>query len=178
MKIRILVGSGCLIALCLMLVAASWPARISLARDDIPTIALGFTIQENVGQMPFVSDTPIAGDWVTECTELPLVTMGRGTETQVEIETMSTVVERAPWDWFRSQSKVTRRPNTPSAVEFVSQIGGASFAVAIDGTLAYVGVGPRLVILDVSNPAGPIVVGQTSLLPGIVTGVAVAPGGG
>ena len=41
------------------------------------------------------------------------------------------------------------------------------------GHYAYVGVGPRLVILDVSDPSHPILVGQTAAFPGVVEGVAV-----
>jgi hypothetical protein len=61
-------------------------------------------------------------------------------------------------------------------VEFVGHIGGATRAVAIQGNYAYVGEGPRLTILDISNPASPTVVGNTSLLPDIVWGVCVAGG--
>ena len=65
---------------------------------------------------------------------------------------------------------------TPTAenVELVGQIGGASYAVAVDDHYVYVGVGPRLVIQDATNPAHPVLVGQTVPLPGIVYGVAVA----
>jgi PKD repeat protein len=59
-------------------------------------------------------------------------------------------------------------------VELVGQIGGATYAVAVQGSYAYIGVGPRLVILDVSDPAHPAVIGQTGVLPGIVQGVAVS----
>ncbi|MBI2939849.1 MAG: hypothetical protein HYY04_05365 [Chloroflexi bacterium] len=68
---------------------------------------------------------------------------------------------------------------TPSSsrVEFVGQIGGVTRAVAVaerNGvTYAYVGVGPRLVILDVSDPADPVLVGRSALLPGVVNGLAV-----
>jgi hypothetical protein len=64
-----------------------------------------------------------------------------------------------------------------SRVEFVGQIGGSSYAVTVSGTLAYVGMGSRMVILDVSEPATPTIVGQTPPLPGTVKGIAVAPGG-
>ena len=59
-------------------------------------------------------------------------------------------------------------------VELVGQIGGPVYAVALQGNYAYVGVGPRLVILNVSDVAHPVVVGQTDILPGVVEGVAVA----
>ena len=58
-------------------------------------------------------------------------------------------------------------------VELVGQIGGGTRAVAVRGDYAYIGVGPRLVILDVYDPADVRVVGQTSPH-GPVDGVAVA----
>jgi len=58
-------------------------------------------------------------------------------------------------------------------VELVGQIGGSTYAVAVQGNYAYIGVGPRLFILDVSDPSRPDVVGQTSVLPEVV-GVAVS----
>jgi hypothetical protein len=59
-------------------------------------------------------------------------------------------------------------------VALVGQIGGQSRAVMIQENYAYLGVGPRLVVLDVSDPANPTVVGQTAVLPAIVRGIYVA----
>jgi hypothetical protein len=59
-------------------------------------------------------------------------------------------------------------------VELVSQMGGPINMVAVRGDTAYVGTGPSLVILNVSDPAHPIVVGQTRPLPDIVTGESVS----
>ncbi|MFN2283674.1 MAG: LVIVD repeat-containing protein [Anaerolineae bacterium] len=61
-------------------------------------------------------------------------------------------------------------------MQLVGQFGGASYAVALQGTYAYVGVGPRLVVLDVSDAANPLLVGQTDVLPDIVKDVVVASG--
>jgi len=58
-------------------------------------------------------------------------------------------------------------------VELLGQIGGGTSAVAVQGTIAYIGVGFHLVILDVSTPANPLYLGQTAALPGIVQDVAV-----
>ena len=38
-------------------------------------------------------------------------------------------------------------------VEFIGHIGGPTYAVAVQGNYAYVGEGPSLTILDISNPA-------------------------
>lgn len=56
-------------------------------------------------------------------------------------------------------------------VELVAQIGGITYAVAVQGGYAYLGVGPRLVVLDILNPANPTRVGQTELLSGVVEDV-------
>jgi hypothetical protein len=56
----------------------------------------------------------------------------------------------------------------------VGQIGGATLAVAVQGRYAYVGVGPRLVVVDVGDPARPVEVGRTGVLPGVVRDVAVS----
>ena len=42
----------------------------------------------------------------------------------------------------------------PTAVglELIGQLGGATFGVAVQDDYAYIGIGPRLVVLDVSQP--------------------------
>ena len=50
----------------------------------------------------------------------------------------------------------------------------SSNAVAVQGNYVYLGLGRRLVIMNVANPANPIIVGQTALLPSFVRDVAVA----
>jgi hypothetical protein len=54
--------------------------------------------------------------------------------------------------------------NVVESIEVIGQIGGATHAVAISGSLAYVGVGPCLLILNVSDPTDTSIVGQTGVL--------------
>jgi len=61
-------------------------------------------------------------------------------------------------------------------VEFVGQVGGRTNAVAVQGNYAYIGEGPSLTILDITDPASPTVVGRTAHLFGLVSDVAVAGG--
>jgi hypothetical protein len=61
-------------------------------------------------------------------------------------------------------------------VELVGHIGGVTYAVFVQGTYAYIGVGPRLTILDVSTPISPTVVGKTHPLPDLVRDVYVSGG--
>ncbi|QLQ08339.1 MAG: hypothetical protein HZY76_21675 [Anaerolineae bacterium] len=44
-------------------------------------------------------------------------------------------------------------------IQVIGQIGGPAYAVAVVGGYAYVGVGPRLAILNVTNPANPTLLG-------------------
>ncbi len=62
------------------------------------------------------------------------------------------------------------------AVDFIGQWGGPSYAVAADGTHAYVGVGPRLVVLDIADPAHPALLGRTGVLGGVVRDIVLAGG--
>ena len=59
-------------------------------------------------------------------------------------------------------------------VELVGQWGGPSYAVAVSGDRVYVGMGPRLVVFDVSIASDPTQLGKSAVLPGIVSGVAVS----
>jgi len=79
-----------------------------------------------------------------------------------------------------SVTAMAARPYAPATdgenVEFVGHIGGSTYAVAVRGDYAYIGEGPRLTILDVSDPASPIVVGKTAPLPDVVWDVYMAGG--
>ena len=59
-------------------------------------------------------------------------------------------------------------------VELVGQIGGTCQAVAVQGRYAYIGLGPRLAVVDISNPARPALVGQSTILPDGVSDVVVS----
>lgn len=61
-----------------------------------------------------------------------------------------------------------------SEIRVVGQLGGDTNAVLVQGNYAYIGVGPRLVILNIANPADPIVVGQGDPLPDMVEGIALS----
>jgi hypothetical protein len=61
--------------------------------------------------------------------------------------------------------------------ELVAHEGGEVRSVAVHGNIAYVGVGPRLVALDVSNPADPQVIARSEVLPGLVDAVVLADDG-
>ncbi len=76
------------------------------------------------------------------------------------------------------QSVLQTTPTHPKGnptLRRISQVGGAVNAVAVQGTFAYVGEGPRLVILDIARrPSRPEVLGRTEVLADVVQDVAVA----
>ncbi len=63
------------------------------------------------------------------------------------------------------------------AFERVAHEGGEVRSVAVDGNIAYVGLGPRLVALDVSNPGSPQQIGRSEALPGLVDTLVLANDG-
>ncbi len=59
----------------------------------------------------------------------------------------------------------------PVATELIGQIGGATYALDSSGPYVYLGVGPRVLVLDVTDPAAPQQVGQSAALPTVVQDV-------
>lgn len=56
------------------------------------------------------------------------------------------------------------------------QWGGAATSAALVGTTAYVGIGPRLAVVDVAKPNAPRVVGLSDPAPVLLEEIAVGPG--
>jgi hypothetical protein len=52
-------------------------------------------------------------------------------------------------------------------------MGGSTVAVAARGDRVFIGQGPRVVTLDVSDPQTPVVLAESSVLPGLVMGLAL-----
>ena len=61
----------------------------------------------------------------------------------------------------------------PRGFTLVGQLGGSSMAVAVAGDLAVLGQGPRVVMLDVSNPKNPALLGESEVLKGLVKGIEI-----
>ncbi len=66
--------------------------------------------------------------------------------------------------------------DTANSISFklVGQVGGPIQAVAVKDNYAYIGIGMRMVVLDVSNASSIQQVGETSVFDGFVTGVAIS----
>ena len=78
------------------------------------------------------------------------------------------------WGTAPAPATAAAPQRTAVHIERVGQIGGESNAVAVQGSYAYFGIGPRLAILNIADPAKPEFVGQTSILSDVVQDVAVA----
>lgn len=61
-------------------------------------------------------------------------------------------------------------------LEIVNQIGGAVTAVAIQDNLAYLGIGSRLAVADISDQTQPKVIFWSSILPGVVAQITLRDG--
>lgn len=57
--------------------------------------------------------------------------------------------------------------------ELISQFGGSTQAVAIEGNTAYVGKGLRINVLDVSDPANPLLIGMSDTFPDVILDIAI-----
>ena len=64
--------------------------------------------------------------------------------------------------------------NEAKNVKYISHIGGSIIAVAVKEEYAYVGEGPTLAVLDISNPAEPVLAGKISPLPYYIVDIAIA----
>ena len=60
-----------------------------------------------------------------------------------------------------SSAAVSSTGDDSFGVELVGQLGGTASDVIVRGRYAYLAIGPRLVVLDVSDPAHPVVRGET-----------------
>ena len=58
-------------------------------------------------------------------------------------------------------------------LEFASQWGGTAQAVDVVGTTVYLGQGPRLVVLDATDPTAPVEIGRSDPLPSVIADVTV-----
>jgi hypothetical protein len=57
-----------------------------------------------------------------------------------------------------------------------AQLGGTAGTIALDGSIVYLGVGQRLMAVDISDPMAPRFLGQSDALPDVVQALAVGDG--
>jgi uncharacterized protein (TIGR03437 family) len=75
---------------------------------------------------------------------------------------------------FAASAVAAAAQGSEAAWQLVGQIGGPTKAVAAQGKYAYVGVGQRLIVLDVSDPATPLEVGGSAPFADFVRDMAVS----
>jgi len=63
----------------------------------------------------------------------------------------------------------TISPEANLILERVAQLGGSINGITIVGDVAYVGMGPRMAAIDISDHQNPQLIGQSDPLPGLVT---------
>lgn len=59
-------------------------------------------------------------------------------------------------------------PQGAPMVEMVGQLGGATYAVTAERRHAYLGDGPSLAVVEISNPEHPVLFGRAPWVPGVV----------
>lgn len=121
-------------------------------------------------------------------TTIPSATATPAAETTPEIEptpqptvTAATIQAATNMPQAETTTEVTPTPVSMQplpvreevSLTLATHLGGAVNAVALDGHIAYAAIGPRLVTIDIGEPAAPRLLGQSELLPGIVQAVAI-----
>lgn len=64
----------------------------------------------------------------------------------------------------------------PFHLSVLGQVGGVGHTAAWAGGRLYAGIGPRLTVWDITDPDGPVKLGESALLPGIVRDIVLAGG--
>lgn len=110
---------------------------------------------------------PAAQLTVVNATEIRAKTPARSTVASVDVAVTvadTTAIKPHAFTYVRGAGQ---------NMHLLGQIGGAVNAVAVQGNYAYLGVGPNLLVLDVSLPSNPLKVSSV-LLDGVVKDIAVS----
>lgn len=99
------------------------------------------------------------------------------TPTATTVTTATPLAVSSPTAPAATASPTDSSPTPPApievTVEMLDQQWGQAEDVAIVGNIAYVAIGPRLVALDVTDPAAPTLLSRSAILPGTATAVVV-----
>lgn len=154
---------GILFIAIFMLIGCSILPSTPLTPPVAPTVAYTMTSQ------PFIKH---------EITLSPLPTV---TEFASPIPTTSSLPTQTPTPTVAPTIAVV--PSLPTlsvaeeiTFELVNQWGGQTESVAIVDDTAYLGMGPRLIILNIVNPTTPELLGQSQVFPNVVHAVLVQDG--
>jgi len=89
-------------------------------------------------------------------------------------ETRSDPLDRNTVDQLGGPTQPNEMRESSLTWQMVGQVGGPTQAIGVQGDHAYVGVGLRLVVLDVSNPSTLTEQGATTPFPHFMEGVVVS----
>lgn len=111
----------------------------------------------------------------------PAATPSPPSPTVTATSTLQPSPTRAAEESTQTAALATASPTPPPArdllaFDVVTQMGGTFGPLAIDGDTVYLGIGPRLAVVDISDPAAPRLLWQSETLPGLVESLAVHPG--
>jgi len=120
---------------------------------------------------PIPTQTPTST--LTSAPPTPTFTLEPTREADNVVIVASTAVATESVKPTLTTTQVAETEQEIPSIDFVSHIGGVTLAVDIVGNTAYVGVGPRLVVLDISDPTQPVFLGQTDPLRDIVMGIKI-----
>ncbi|MCB9419605.1 MAG: hypothetical protein H6667_07365 [Ardenticatenaceae bacterium] len=129
-----------------------------------------------LASMPTLAATPAA---TTTATQEPLVTptpSPTNTATATNTLTPTPTPTATPSPIPSPTSSLWNTDLVPVNPDFqvVNQLGGRINRVVVQDDIAYVGVGPRLWTLDISQPEMPVELGKSDVLPGLIQYIAVS----
>jgi hypothetical protein len=144
--------------------AATRTATRMVTRATAHTATPVLTVARSTTALPTAAQTQTATATPTH-TWTPMAT---ATPTHTRTHTPTPTVTPTP----ASPTLMLESASGEVKLDVVEQIGGHSLAVAVEQGRVYLGVGPRLVVLNDAFPqAGSLSVGQSEVLPGIVQDV-------
>ena len=119
-------------------------------------VSVSPTAQLNAGLTPATTATE---------TKLPATVTVSVTSTSTQTQTPLPTAPLAP-----TSTPIATLP-AAQPLTLLAQRGGSAKGLALSGTTAYIGIGPRLEALEVSDPAAPRLLAQSGAMPGAVSGV-------
>lgn len=78
-----------------------------------------------------------------------------------------------PHDAHISSEGLAASVSAELQLELVKLVGGSTWDIVVNGNLAYMGIGPRLAVVNISQPESPVLVGNIGPLPGVVENIEV-----
>jgi hypothetical protein len=95
--------------------------------------------------------------------------VGNATRTSSPSQTSTSTAKPTPSFTPTSTPTSIPTPEINLALERISQLGGSISGITIVGDVAYVGMGPRVAGIDISDHQDPKLISQSEPLPGLVT---------